>query len=298
MVAIKQGSPHGLYMVYAQKVGSDGISYGVAGDTLAEGSTSEPLLLKYPKSATLPSPDRTVIDFQGGDRWIGSYQYGISTLGTFDFITQDANADFVALATGTNVDQTSNTELTEFTEDTLGNDFPTLSLVFVYRIQSSADATFGQNWYIHTVIPQCQIAPKGVQSAPSFQTAGEYAYQVTPTAAANKIHGPAFGTNLGATDNKLSHYHIISPYPLWTATHHAAGVSGTVVGSYQPFSTAVGSAGATKNEVQKDSSGTVTGGVFDTITQSSGTFAWGTALVSVQGDFLHLLYQTQFTASV
>ena len=97
MASIKRGSPHGLWRVLAQLVGTDGISYGTAGEDLAAGSTTEPLILQYPKTATLPSPDATVIDFTGGDVWIGSYQYGIASLGSFDFVTQDIDADFVAM---------------------------------------------------------------------------------------------------------------------------------------------------------------------------------------------------------
>jgi len=298
MAMIKKGGAHGLWKVLVQLTGSDGISYGIAGSGIADGVTTLPLVLDYPKQSNIPLPDRTTIDFTGGDTWITSFQYGMTSLGSFEFTMQDLDADLIALVTGTNVNQVTNDEWTELTEDPMAEDRPQVSLMFIYRMQSFEVATFGQTYYIQTVVPRCWCAPKGLQNAPAFQSAGDYAFQVTPSSAGRRLNGEPFSTNLGATNNTLSHYHLISANPLYMATHRVTGTDASIIGAYEPISSVVGSAGSTKCHLVKYvvATDTATQGVADTITTATATIAVGTALTVAATNVLTALYETAYVA--
>lgn len=299
MAAIKRGNPHGLYKVLVQLTGASGMSYGQAGSGISNGATSQSYVAHYPKSATLPTPDRTTLDFTGGDVWIGSYQYGITSMGSFEVTMAELDADLIALVTGSNVDATSNTEWREFSRNELRGALPQVSLILIYRLQSTDPNTFGQTYYVNTVIPRCQMAPKGINGGPAFQAAGEPVYQITPTSAGRKVHGVAFGSNLNVANNQLMAYHIITEYPLYMVSHRANGTSASIVGTYKPVTSSVGTASATKNPVTKfvESTLTATPGVADTVTVATATFEIGTALTPASGDMLNVFYETDYEAA-
>lgn len=298
MATTKRGAPHGFYRAWAYKPNAQGVGMGIAGSTLAAGSNSNPLMLDDPKTGGVSIPTPTTIDFTGGDIYRGSFQYGVSNLSPFDMAFQDRNSDMIALATGTTADQATNDEWTLSTEDVLNEARPQLGLNIIHRIQSSEVATLGNTFYVNTFIPRAWVMPMGYSS--SYQTAAEYSYNVQPTAAARLSNGILVSqAGMNATNDKVTHYHIISEYPLWMATYVCDDATATVVGDYQPISTTVGTTTSTKNYVVKftPSTGVAVIGVADTITQASGTFAIGTALTVASGDIVTVLYETDFTAT-
>lgn len=297
MAQVTRGGGHGLYKIVVQLTGQYGNSYGTGGTGIANGTTSQSYVLHYPKSATLAVPDRTTIDFTGGDAWLTNFQYGINSLGSFDMTAAEVDATFNALITGTLVDQTTNAAWTRFTYDELGKVRPQCSVMIVWRLQSFEDATFGNTYYVHTIYPRCSIAPKGTTGAPAYQAVGEATYQVTPSAASRDLVGLPFDSSLNATGNTLASYTVIADNPLYMVSQRANAATGSVVGDYKPVSSAVGTASNTKNLLVKfvESTGVATKGVADTITTATGTFAWGTALTGVAaGNMVHVLYETQY----
>ena len=293
---IKKGGPHGLWKVVAQLVGTYGNSYGVAGESLAAGSDSQAIVLDYPTNCSYQVPDRVTVDFTGGDRWITSFQYGITSLGQFDFTTRDEDADFVALITGTNVNQTTNDQWSEYTYDELSGTRPQLSLMIIHRMQSFEPATFGTTFYVHTIIPRCWIAPKSFGKA--FQTVSEPAYQVTPASGTRRFNGLPFGSELNADQNAVAAYHIIAPYPLYMVVGRSDGTSYQVTSAYKPLETTVGTATSTKNHIVKfvESTQVATAGVADTINVTNGTFDVGTALTVAADDMIAVLHETAYEA--
>lgn len=302
MVQIAEGDSHGLFKVLVQLVGADGLSYGVAGEDIAAGATSPAYVVDDPKSANIPVPDRTTIDFTGGDVWIQSFQYGITSLGSFDWVNQSIDANLIALATGTLVDQTSNDLHTVFTEDVLSAGRPQVSLVFIYRIQSTELATFGATKYIHAVIPRCWLAPKGTQNAPAFQAAGDYVLQVTPTVASRKINGPLFDSNLNASGDKVSGYYIIADNPLHMTVFRATAASPTpsvIVAPYKPIDEAIGAVASTRHEVDAydPAADSLVLGVADSIVKATGTYSVGNGGLTVAiDDIITILYETAYEA--
>lgn len=295
MARVIRGGVHGLYKIVVQKTGVYGNSYGVAGSTLANGSTTQSFVLDYPKESGDMSLERTTIDFTGGDVWISSYQYGISALNPFDIAVQDEDSAFLAFVTGSLADITSNAEWTEYTENQMQTAFPQMSLMIIRRIQSFDADTFGQPFYRTLIIPRCWIVPSGTTGS-NFQAPGTTTYRVKPAAASRKINGVPFGANLNAADNKLVSYTLTSENPLYMVSHRANGTSASVVGAYRPVTSAVGTPANTKNSVVRfvESTQVATAGVADTVNTTTATFTVGTALTIAAGDMVHILYETNY----
>jgi hypothetical protein len=300
MAQIKKGASHGLWKVLVQLTGADGISYGQAGSGLAQGSTSQAYVVEHPKTANLPQPDRTTIDFTGGDVWYMSYQYGINSLGSMSFTTQDEETDLIALSTGTLVDQTTNVEWSEFTEDVLSPSTPQVSLMFIYRMQSVEPATFGQTFYVQTVIPRAWLSPKGI-TGPAYQAAAEYNWQITPASSDRHVNGMDYDANLGAYQNRVALYHIISDNPLYMFVKRAVAASPTqtsMTSAFKPITSSVGTANNTKNQVAlyRPSTDIVTLGVADTVVTTTGVFTIGTALSIAIDDVIIVTHETEYEA--
>jgi hypothetical protein len=221
--------------------------------------------------------------------------YGISSLGSFNFQTRSNHADLIAMVSGTSVDQTTNDEWTQYTENTLQRDFDEFSLIITYRIQSFESATFGATKFLNMIVPRATIKAMGNTSI-SYQTVSGYNFQVSPRSSGRSINGVPFSSNLGATDNLVSMYNIVSDYPLWQTTYVADDTSASIVGSYQPYTATAGTASSTKNLVTTIDGSTLvaTAGVADTVTQASATFAIDSGLTA--GDIVTVLYETQYVA--
>lgn len=296
MAQVQLGGAHGCYKLIAQLVGADGISYGVAGDSLSAGSISNAYVMDFPVSANVTIPDRTVIDFTGGDVWQQSYLYGITAFQSFEFQLEDTDPLMTALCTGGLVDQTSNAQWTEYSENILAPTLPQMSLIIIHRIQSFDAATFGTTKFVNTIIPRCWISPKGVAGV-NFQAKSASVFQVQPTGASRKINGELFGVNIQQANNRVAMYHVITDNPLYMTTMIASGATATLVSSEQPVSSAVGTTSSSKSRINKIHAGAATVGVADTITPSTGTFAIGTAITPAANDVLTALFETQFLAA-
>jgi hypothetical protein len=288
MAVSGRGSPFGLQRAIIQLTGSTGRSYGTAGSTAANGTTSHAYVLDYPKTGGLSNPDRTKIDFQGGNRWMGSYQFGIAALDAFELVAQDFDSTLTALVTGSSADATSNTEWIIFSENLNKADLPQVSLMLQYQFQSSATATFGQNYWITTVIPRCQIQPKPASA--EYQAAGSYSYQVVPTMSSVMPNGVAFGTNQGWYDNKAPAFHVLSDNPLAMTIHIANASSASIVVQYTPVTSAVGTSSASKNWVAVNG----TASVANTVTTATKTVAISAGLTA--GDYVAVLYETTYAS--
>lgn len=219
MVQIQSGDPHGLIRVMFGLVGQDGRCYGTAGPSLANGSSSSMYVANYPKTCELPLPDRPVIDFTGSDRWQGSYQYGATSLGSFNLTMENIDAALIAMVTGGNVDLVTNLRRTMYSEDVLREELPQCCVILSYRIQARGGDNDGGNYYIHSIIPRAWVAPRSVSGAPGFQAAGEYGFQITPTSSKRLPHGLTFAdTDLQLQDDRGVVVHMITDNPIHVTT--------------------------------------------------------------------------------
>lgn len=244
MAQTKIGDPHGLYKVFIGLVDDNGYNWGTAGESVSDGTLVTPYHVRYAQNAEIAMPDRTVVDFTGGDVWTGSYVYGITSLGTFELTLSTIETDLIALTSGSSSDQTLNTLQTVFAENIMRPTPPQVWMMTVFRLQSKEPGSVGANKYITIVLPRVWVAPKGVAGAPAFQAAGTYGYTIIPTIGDHMPWGPAFdettsgagGTiGLDLENNQTPSFYVITDYPVHAVGFKAAsGASATVTLPFKP----------------------------------------------------------------
>ncbi len=215
MSQISTGDVHGLYKIFVGLVNEEGKNYGMAGLNPAAGVLLEPYELKYPKSSPLPAPDRPQIDFTGGDTYNGSYQYGITSLGTMTIEHSTVDGKLTAILSRSMLDNTTNARMLMFSENVLEPESMEVWVMIVWRIQSKQSGSFGANKYFTTIIPRAIMTPKGFNGGPSFQSATSYSYQLTLTVSDTLPWGmPVSDTAMELADDKAAWIHSITDYPL------------------------------------------------------------------------------------
>jgi len=290
MAQLKKGDAHGLAYVQVALVGTNGYAYGQVGSSLAQAADSGAYLISEPKSATMPTPDRNTINFTGGDIWLGAYQYGIDAVGSFDMTVSGFDADLIALVTGSAVDQTWNQQWTLFSENELANELPQVCMIFSYRLQARGPSDGAALW-INTIIPRAWCGPRGLTGAPSFQSAGEYSFTVTPTSSTVIPNGSLLSaTSLALERNKGFRVHVIADKPLGLHTFIADGSATTFTLDYLPTDDTVTLSNA-GNLMAID--GTLTAA--SSVNTSSGLVTLSAA--GSADDIVTMLYETNFVAS-
>lgn len=285
------GDAHGFYRAQIALIAPDGKAYGTAGPNADAGTISGAYIAGYPKNCDMPFPDRTVIDFTGKDTWNGSYMYGITSLGSFSMTLENVDASLIALVSGSTVDQVTNANWTYYAENILAEQVPQVALILTYRFQARGGVNDGADLYLNTIIPRCWIAPKGISGAPAFQQAGEYQFQVTPTAAARHPHGLPFSAmSLNLQDNRTPSLHVVTNNPLYLVTMVGDAAATTFTMPYLPVSSTV-TLNDTPNEFVVDGA-LVAPTSFDT---STGVLTPATTLAD--GEHAAILYETTFATA-
>lgn len=219
MAQTKIGDPHGLYRVIVGLVDSAGYNMGTAGPNVGTATLIVPYIVRFAQSAEIALPDRTVVDFTGGDVWTGSYVYGITSLGTFQLTLSTVEADLIAMLSDSGVDQTLNTRQTIFGDNIMQATPPQCWMMTVFRLQSKETGSKGANKFLTIVLPRTWVTPKGVAGAPAFQTAGTYGFTIIPTIGDRMPWGPLFSsTALDFSEDEAPNFYIITDYPV-----HAVG---------------------------------------------------------------------------
>lgn len=230
MAQIKYGDAHGLYRVQVGLVGDDGLNYGTAGSDMENGTTTSSYMIRYAKAAEMAMPDRSLIDFTGGDVWTGSYLHGITALGSFTLTLSTVDATLNSLVTEAKVDQTTNENWTIFSDNVL---LPTPNQVWMattFRIQSKEPGTKGANKFMHQIVPRCWLSPKGLSGAPNFQSAGENSYTIVPTVGEKIPHGVPFTTSVhNFEENETPLVYMITDYPIHFVAHKAGEGAESVI---------------------------------------------------------------------
>ncbi len=213
MAQIKVGDIHGLYTVFVGLINGEGYNQGVAGSGITEETLVSPYRLRYPKDASIPLSDRTVINFQGGDVWTGSYVYGIADMGSGSLVSSTAEIPLITLLTGSGYDQTLNTLSTYYTENIMKSTPDQAWMMSVHRIQSKEAGTKGKNAYWSMIMPRGWILPKG-NSGQTFQNGGQYEMTIVPTVGERMPWGPLFSTTeLDLENNETPIFYVITDYP-------------------------------------------------------------------------------------
>jgi hypothetical protein len=234
MAQIKKGDVSGLFRVQVGYVDANGYNFGqvLPNEGVGSGITMPSYLISSAKNAAVEMPDRTVVDFTGGDVWTGSLGSAALTLSNTDSV-------LVAMAGKSKVDQVTNTRWTTFGENIMLPSPPQMFVATSYNIQSKDPDTKGASKWITDILPRVYLSPKGITGAPSFQAAGEYNYTMVPTVGTRFPHGIPFGVNQSFSNNETPLIHVISDNPLYFVGHIAAvGASATISLPYRPVGSA------------------------------------------------------------
>lgn len=238
MAQVTIGDAHGLSKVFIGLVTTEGYHIGQNAEIPADGTLMTPYLSLYAKEAGFSLPSRNPTDFTGGDRWTGSYVYGITTLGAFELQLSTTEAELIALTSSSAIDQTQNTRQTIFADNIILPTPPQACMMIVFNLQSKEVGSVGGNKYISLILPRVWLSPEGIQGAPSFQAAGSYKFQVITTISDRMPYGPLFSTtDLNLFDNVTPNYYVITDNPPHFVTFTAAaGATETVTLPYKPIS--------------------------------------------------------------
>lgn len=292
MAQVKIGDAHGLYRVVIGNVGRNGYNYGTAGQNAEPGTTLPGYVIRYPQNGEFQMPDRTVIDFTGGDVWTGAYVYGITSLGTFQVTLSVVDATLIAFTSGSKVDQVSNSRWTGFAENVMRPTPPQSWMILNYRLQSKEQGSKGADLFMNTIIPRCWINPKGLSGAPAFQSAGQYGLQVIPTVSDRLPHGLAFTADAqGFEENETPVMYFITENPLYLVGHIADPTAGVDYISlpYKPVSYDYTTPDSSSDPVQVLVNGVPTNAT--SIDEETGFLEVGGL---TEGDYIGVLYETLY----
>jgi len=228
MAQIRTGDAHGLYRVFIGLVDDAGYNYGTAGPGVLPGTMMSPYMVRYATDASLTLPDRTVIDFTGGDVWTGAFVYGITSLGTFEMTLSTADADLSAMLSGSRVDGTLNARQTIWSDNIMESSPPQAWMLIVFRIQSKDPGSVGANKFISILLPRTWATPKGFSSGPAFQAHSPTGYTVVPTTGDRFPWGLPFAcTDMGLSNNMAPNVYIITDNPVHTVGYIARPTQAT-----------------------------------------------------------------------
>lgn len=228
MAQIKIGDPHGLFRVFVGLVDESGYNFGTAGPGVDQGTQLSPYLIRYAQSAEIGLQDRTVVDFTGGDVWTGSYVYGITSLGTFEMTLSTVEAELVAFLSDSTVDNTTNENVTLFSDNIMVPTPPQAWMMIVFRIQSKETGSKGANKFLTIVLPRTWVTPKGISGAPAFQSPGTYGFTIVPTVGDRFPWGQPFScTNLNLELDETPVVYMITDNPVHAVGYVATAANAT-----------------------------------------------------------------------
>lgn len=299
MAQVKIGDAHGLFRVFVGLVDPVGYNYGTAGSGVAQGTLVSPYVVQYAQDAPFALPDRTVVDFTGGDIWTGSYVYGITSLGTFDLVMSTVEADLIALTSKSRVDQTLNSRQSIFAENILLDTPPQTWVMVVFRLQSKEPGSVGANKFISIVMPRVWLAPKG-GSGISFQSAATNSFTVIPTVGDRMPWGPLFcNTRIGLSRNQTPNFYTITDYPVHTVGYVPTSGNATeaITLPYKPVAFDYTTPDSSSDPVQVYINGTQVNA--DSITVENGQVVVSPESGTFAGtEYIGVFYETEYEPTV
>lgn len=298
MAQVKIGDPHGLFRIFVGLVDSTGYNFGTAGPGVDEGTLLSPYVVRFAQGAEIGMPDRTVVDFTGGDIWTGSYIYGITSLGTFEMTLSTVEADLVALLSSSVADNVTNERQTIFSDNIMLATPPQAWMMIVFRLQSKEAGQKGANKFLTTILPRTWVTPKGISGAPSFQAQGTYGYTLVPTVGDRFPWGLPFAcTSMNLAEDESPVIYMITDYPVHTVGYIAneGAADETITLPFRPIGNDISSPDSSVDPVQ-----TYIDGQFadaDSITVATGEVIISPIAPAVEfdgGEYIGVFYETNY----
>jgi hypothetical protein len=289
MAQIKKGAIAGFPFAQVWLVDNDGYAQGqlTTPDSPGTDVTTHALLMRDVKTAGFSLPQNVKIDFTGGDKYLGSFMFGIASVDAFNLTTEYLDTNVTALVSDSSVDQTTNSLWSVFGMNEMNPTLPQAGLMLQTNFQSKESGTSGLNYWLNVIIPICQIAPKWPSLA--FQAEAPTTYTVQPSVATKWPNGDAFDSNQGFEGNECVAFGIVTDNPLAITTYNANGSATTFIAGYRPISTTV-TVNATQNHFAVNGTPTALSSIVTT------TGVATLAAAGSESDRDVLMYETRFAA--
>ena len=279
-----KGSVVGCQHVQAWLVGTDGYGYGTTGEGASNGSDLHAMLLRYPVSAQLPSPQRVVTALKGGNRFLGQVMFGIDQVGAFPMVLENVDMDFNSLVEDSLQNNTTNSRWRRAAKNDNLPDLPQIGLMLTTIYQDRDEGSDGANLYVNYIIPRCQI--QGAYPGMSYQAENTNTFNVSPSFGAREPHGLPL-TLMGLRENKALMIALVTPKPIGFTMHISDAAEVVFTTGFLPSSSVV-TLNNTPNELMVN--GVATALTSINTTTGVATLAAAGAAGAKQG----LFYETDF----
>lgn len=205
--------------------------------TLAQDATSHALIVGGIVDTDFNPRDPITVEFRGGDAIRGKMGFGGGDIQPFTINLEELNATAIALLTGANVDNTTNSVWQVAGVNATQSNLTDVGVMLTQRFQSRDSATSGINQYITHILPACDIRP--LPGGMSYTAVSTQKFSITPSAASKFPFGLAFGANQGWQDNETDYFWITADNPLALTAYTGDGATASFVTGYRPSSSVV-----------------------------------------------------------
>lgn len=258
---------------------------GTAGTALAVNETTHAYVVESIRDFTPSGGELTTVVFEGGDKRLGTMQFGDTGKTGFTFTLEDIQNSLITALHGTAVDTTSNSEFEQFS--TYASAASAVA-VGVGVITTLKDRDSGAKKFRTTIFPSCSIVFSSQYGG--FQ--GKNTIQASVSVSPSSYH--PLGTALSAMsmslpDNQCDAFEMITDNRLHMTAFRSNAAATTFVTGYRPLSTTV-TLNASPNWFARNG----TDQALDSIVTTTGVATMAAAGTS--GDMNVLIYETNYVA--
>lgn len=268
-------------------VSAAGVPYaaGTAGTALANNGTSHALVIDSINNLTPTGGELTTVTFQGGDRDLGTMQFGSTGLTNLSFVCEDIRNDVITGLHGTSIDTTSNSEFEQWSDYTSVSSVVATQIGFIFKMKnrSTGETAWFTRWY-----PSCQTTVRTTFGGFQAKNVSEFSVAISPS-----TYHP-LGTALSAMsmnlpDSMTDSITWFTTNRLHVTTYRSDATEVTFVAGYRPLSATVTN-NATPNWFARNGTDQALSS-FSTTTGVATMAAAGSA-----GDVNVLIYETNYVA--
>ncbi len=258
---------------------------GSAGAALANNGTTHAYVLDSIRDFSPEGGELTTLVFEGGDRRLGTMQFGDTGLTGFTCTFEDVRNSVITGVHGTAVDTTSNSEFELWSTYTSASNAAAVGICITTTLK---DEQTGAKVYRHTVYPSCQAVFSSVLGG--FQAKNTIQMNVTVSPSSYFPIGTALSAmSMSLPDNMATHIEMYTTNRIHMTAYRSDATEVTFVAGYRPLSSTVTN-NATPNWFARNGTDQALSSI-STTTGVATMAAAGTA-----GDMNVLIYETNFVA--
>jgi hypothetical protein len=258
---------------------------GTAGGALANNGTSHALVLDSINNLTPTGGELTTLTFQGGDRDLGTMQFGSTGITNLSFVCEDIRNSVITALHGTAVDTTSNSEFEQWSDYTSVSAVVASQVGFITKLK---DRDTGATAWFTRWFPSCQTTAKTTFGG--FQAKNTMEFNVAISPATYHPLGTALSAmSMSLPDNMTDNISWFTTNRLHATVYRSDGTATTFVTGYRPLSSTV-TVNATPNWFARNGTDQALSSI-STTTGVATMAASGSA-----GDVNVLFYETNYVA--